>query len=59
MSPTSCPSSSVRSAAVVNEDIRDLWRRSGGHLSPEDEEHYQRLLVEWAAATKGNSRSAA
>ncbi|WP_168712696.1 hypothetical protein [Streptomyces sp. A0958] len=59
MSPTSCPSDSVRSAAVVNEDIRDLWRRSGGHLSPEDEEEYQRLLVEWAAVTKHNSRSAA
>lgn len=59
MSPIPCPSSSVRPAAVVNEDIRDLWRRSGGHLSPEDEEEYQRLLVEWAAATKGTPRSAA
>jgi len=43
---------------VVNEDIRDLWRRSGGHLSPEDEEQYQRLLVEWAAATGGGERPA-
>ncbi|WP_328898964.1 MULTISPECIES: hypothetical protein [unclassified Streptomyces] len=56
MSPTPCPSDSVRPAAVVNEDIRDLWRRSGGHLSPEDEEQYQRLLVEWAAATGGGER---
>ncbi|MEE4489174.1 hypothetical protein ACIBI8_05680 [Streptomyces sp. NPDC050529] len=59
MSPTPCPSGSVRSAAVVNEDIRDLWQRSGGCLSSEDEEEYQRLLVEWAAATGGNTRSAA
>ena len=59
MSPTQCPSGSVRPAAVVNEDIRDLWRRSGGHLSPEDEEQYQRLLVEWAAATGGSDRPAA
>ncbi|MER7728692.1 hypothetical protein [Streptomyces sp. NPDC096323] len=59
MSPTTCPSGSVRPAAVVNEDIRDLWQRSGGCLSPQDEEEYQRLLVEWAAATGGNARSAA
>ncbi|MEU8508132.1 hypothetical protein AB0C40_26135 [Streptomyces brevispora] len=59
MPPTPCPSGSVRSAAVVNEDIRELWQRSGGRLSPEDEEEYQRLLVEWAAATGGGARSAA
>ncbi|WNI26260.1 hypothetical protein [Streptomyces sp. ITFR-16] len=63
MSPTPtstpCPSGSARPAAVVNEDIRDLWQRSGGCLSPEDEEEYQRLLVEWAAATGPNARSAA
>ncbi|MFF1925799.1 hypothetical protein ACFVW8_35190 [Streptomyces sp. NPDC058221] len=59
MSPTPRPPGSARSAAVVNEDIRQLWQRSGGCLSPEDEEQYQRLLVEWAAATGGNARSAA
>lgn len=59
MPPTPCPPGSVRSAAVVNEDIRDLWERSGGSLSPEDEEEYQRLLVEWAAATGADTRSAA
>nr|WTB29406.1 hypothetical protein OG781_07775 [Streptomyces sp. NBC_00830] len=52
-------SNSVRSAAVVNEEIRDLWQRSGGCLSPDDEEEYQRLLVEWAAVTGGSARSAA
>lgn len=59
MPPPPCPSGSVRSAAVVNEDIRELWQRSGGYLSSEDEEAYQRLLVEWAAATRGSARSAA
>ncbi|MCX4774445.1 hypothetical protein OG322_35020 [Streptomyces sp. NBC_01260] len=59
MAPTPYPSGSVRSASAVNEDIRHLWQRSGGRLSPEDEEEYQRLLVEWAAATGGGSRSAA
>lgn len=50
---------SVRSAAVVNEEIRDLWQRSGGLLSPDGEAEYQRLLVEWAAATGGSARDAA
>lgn len=49
----------MRSAAVVNEEIRDLWQRSGGCLSPDDEEEYQRLLVEWAAVTGGSARPAA
>ncbi|MFF8913990.1 hypothetical protein ACF08M_11825 [Streptomyces sp. NPDC015032] len=59
MSRSPRSSDSVRSAAVVNEEIRDLWQRSGGCLSPEDEEQYQRLLVEWAAATGAGARSAA
>ncbi|MGW3660596.1 hypothetical protein ACWD6R_35330 [Streptomyces sp. NPDC005151] len=59
MSRSPRSSGSVRSAAVVNEEIRDLWQRSGGCLSPDDEEEYQRLLVEWAAVTGGSARSAA
>ncbi|MET7857677.1 hypothetical protein ABZS81_10675 [Streptomyces sp. NPDC005318] len=59
MSRSPYSSDSVRSAAVVNEEIRDLWQRSGGCLSPDDEEQYQRLLVEWAAVTGGNARTAA
>lgn len=58
MSPM--PSSvSARSAAEVNAEIRDLWQRSGGCLTPQDEAEYQRLLVEWAAATGGSARTAA
>lgn len=48
----------MRPASVVNEEIRDLWRRSGGLLSPEDEREYQRLLVEWAAAAGTSVRPA-
>ncbi|MCX4733798.1 hypothetical protein [Streptomyces sp. NBC_01363] len=59
MSRSPRSSDSTRTAAAVNEEIRDLWQRSGGCLSPEDEEQYQRLLVEWAAATGGSARSAA
>ncbi|MFF7162112.1 hypothetical protein ACFZBP_12230 [Streptomyces sp. NPDC008086] len=41
---------SERSADEVNEEIRALWRRSGGTLSGEQREEYQRLVLEWAAA---------
>ncbi|WP_328420015.1 hypothetical protein [Streptomyces sp. NBC_00443] len=40
---------SDRSADEVNEEIRALWRRSGGTLSVEQREEYQRLVLEWAA----------
>lgn len=38
----------ARSAADLNEAIRDLW--SGGVLT--DEARYRQLLVEWAEACK-------
>ncbi|MEV5319623.1 hypothetical protein AB0K92_18535 [Streptomyces sp. NPDC052687] len=37
-----------RSAAEINEEIRALWRRSGGTLNTEQREEYQRLVMEWA-----------
>ncbi|SDN20671.1 hypothetical protein SAMN05444921_121172 [Streptomyces wuyuanensis] len=40
----------MRSAAVVNAEIRALWAKSGSRLSAADEAKYQVLLVEWAAA---------
>ncbi|MFC9005804.1 hypothetical protein [Streptomyces microflavus] len=58
MSPMSPSSVSTRSATEINAAIRGLWQRSGGYLSPQDEAEYQRLLVEWAAATGGNARTA-
>ncbi|MDX3326164.1 MULTISPECIES: hypothetical protein [Streptomyces] len=50
---------SVRSAAVVNEEIRALWQRSGGVLTPEGQREYERLLVEWAAAVRSGVAEAA
>ncbi|GGX19817.1 hypothetical protein [Streptomyces lomondensis] len=47
---TTVESSSRRTADEVNEEIRALWRRSGGTLSVEQREEYQRLVLEWAAA---------
>ncbi|MGI5439575.1 hypothetical protein [Streptomyces shenzhenensis] len=49
---------SERSAAEVNEAIRDLWLRSGGTLSVEQREEYRRLVLEWAAAAPQPSRAA-
>lgn len=43
-------SRSIRSADVVNEQIRDLWVRTGGRLNPEDRAEYESLVTEWASA---------
>ncbi|MFF1418303.1 hypothetical protein [Streptomyces sp. NPDC058280] len=49
----------VRSADVVNMEIRALWVRAGGALPPAEQERYQRLLVEWAAAVRADVVEAA
>ncbi|MFE9535442.1 hypothetical protein [Streptomyces sp. NPDC006691] len=49
----------LRPADVVNADIRSLWDQSDGRLSPEEEERYHWLLVEWAAAVRGDTAQAA
>lgn len=59
MSPDSMASGSVRSAAEVNEQIRALWLRAGGSLSPQEREEYEALVVEWAAAIRGSVIEAA
>jgi hypothetical protein len=40
------------SAEAINQEIRDLWARSGGRLSPEQQMEYRRLVVAWAAAVE-------
>ncbi|MEU3982091.1 hypothetical protein AB0F77_18640 [Streptomyces sp. NPDC026672] len=55
---TSVETASERSAAEVNEEIRALWLRSGGTLSVEQREEYQRLVLEWAAAAPESSEAA-
>ncbi|MET7684855.1 hypothetical protein [Streptomyces sp. NPDC005423] len=55
---TSVESATERSAAEVNEEIRALWLRSGGTLSGEQREEYQRLVLEWAAAAPQSDRAA-
>ena len=55
---TTVEPSRERSAAEVNEEIRALWRRSGGTLSVEQREEYQRLVMEWAAAAPQRASAA-
>lgn len=59
MSPSFERPGSVRSADAVNEDIRALMLRAGGHLKPEDRAVYQRLIAEWAAAVRAEVVEAA
>ncbi|MFI7299345.1 hypothetical protein [Streptomyces sp. NPDC050121] len=59
MSPNSVTSGSVRSAAELNEQIRALWRRAGGSLSAQERAEYELLVVEWAAAIRGEVVTAA
>ncbi|MFJ4695922.1 hypothetical protein [Streptomyces sp. NPDC088766] len=53
MSPSSSAPGSVRSAAELNEQIRALWLRAGGSLSAPERAEYELLVVEWAAAIRG------
>ncbi|MFG3659132.1 hypothetical protein [Streptomyces sp. NPDC047706] len=55
---TSVEAVTERSAAEVNEEIRALWRRSGGTLTTEQREEYQRLVLEWAAAAPQPAQAA-
>ncbi len=50
---------SVRSAADLNDQIRALWRRAGGSLSSQERAEYELLVVEWAAAMRGEVIEAA
>ncbi|MEU6009002.1 hypothetical protein [Streptomyces sp. NPDC047453] len=55
---TSVEPVSERSAAEVNEEIRALWLRSGGILTTEQREEYQRLVMEWATAAPHSDKAA-
>jgi hypothetical protein len=59
MFPDSDTPGSVRSATQVNEQIRALWMRAGGSLTAQERAAYERLVVEWAAAIRGEIVEAA
>jgi len=48
----------ARSLSAVNEDIRALLS-AGGLLSEKGSRRYEELLVEWAAAVRGDVTKAA
>ncbi|MFJ8821289.1 hypothetical protein ACIREE_05850 [Streptomyces sp. NPDC102467] len=52
MSSTPTPRS-ARSADMVNQQIRDLWARTGGQLTDKDRAEYETLVTEWATAAGG------
>ncbi|MFI6106580.1 hypothetical protein [Streptomyces sp. NPDC051310] len=47
------------SADALNRAIRELWVRSGGRLSADEQRIYHRLVVAWAAAQHGDIAKAA
>jgi TPP-dependent trihydroxycyclohexane-1,2-dione (THcHDO) dehydratase len=59
MSPNLAAPGTVRSAAVVNEDIRALVIASGGWLYGDARDRYEALVEEWAAAVRAEMVPAA
>ncbi|WP_338693645.1 hypothetical protein V2W30_03795 [Streptomyces sp. Q6] len=53
------PSDPARSADDLNEQIRGLMARTGGRLSETQRREYEVLVVEWAAAVRGDVVQAA
>jgi hypothetical protein len=59
MSPEPVSPGSARSAAVVNEAIRALWRDPRVRLTEAGRAELERLYVEWAAAVRADVVKAA
>lgn len=59
MPPTPPASGLLRSAAVVNEEIRALWPAAGRELGECERARYERLLAEWADAVRAEVVEAA
>jgi hypothetical protein len=47
----------IRSAELVNEEIRELW--ADGSLAAEDRDRYHRLVIEWDEARQAEQGLAA
>ncbi|MGQ4349675.1 hypothetical protein [Streptomyces sp. SAS_275] len=50
MTPNPTSPGSARSADQINDDIRALWARARGSLTPQERQQYEQLLAEWANA---------
>ncbi|GGQ26595.1 hypothetical protein [Streptomyces roseolilacinus] len=53
------PAVPVPDADALNRAIRELWARSDGRLSADEQRIYQALVVKWAAAQQGGVDTAA
>ncbi|MCP9946604.1 hypothetical protein LUX12_20360 [Streptomyces somaliensis] len=49
----------VPDADALNRAIRELWARSDGRLSADEQRIYQALVLKWAAAQQGDVDAAA
>ncbi|MFV2121372.1 hypothetical protein ACE14D_24215 [Streptomyces sp. Act-28] len=47
------PDVPVPDADALNRAIRELWARSGGRLSADEQRIYQALIMRWAAVQQG------
>lgn len=59
MSSTAPLRGRVRSADVVNDEIRRLWPHPAMRLSDEERARYEQLVAEWAAAVRAGIVEAA
>ncbi|WP_309029335.1 hypothetical protein [Streptomyces alfalfae] len=57
MIPTPPAHGSARSAAVVNEEIRELLAATGGWLYGQTRDRYEVLVAEWMAVSRAESLS--
>jgi hypothetical protein len=58
MAPEPSSAGSVRSAADINADIRALWQRARGTLTPDDRRRYSELLAEYEQSRLARSPAA-
>lgn len=59
MSPEPNDRGSARTSAEWNDQIRALWFRAGGTLTPDERAEYEQMLIRWAAAIKAEIVEAA
>lgn len=59
MTPNPDPGSARSPADELNDEIRALWFRAGGTLTPDERAEYEQLLARWAAALKTEITEAA
>ncbi|MFD8554409.1 hypothetical protein ACFV08_23110 [Streptomyces fradiae] len=57
--PAFDPAVPAPDADALNRAIRELWARSDGRLTADEQRIYQALVLKWAAAQQGDVGTAA